>query len=88
MGWNAYQNRNEYKKLTLYHSTTELTSQPWSNCTLLLQNMSEEQELSTELGKLVSACPHVEQFELIGAGFRSAFSKRYISEEMQHFVPW
>ena len=54
----------------------------------MLQKVSEEQELSTELGKLVAACPHVEQFELIGAGFRSAFSKRYISEEMQHFVPW
>ncbi|XP_070210010.1 F-box/LRR-repeat protein 18-like isoform X2 [Littorina saxatilis] len=50
-------------------------------------NMSGEQELSTELGKLVSACPHVEQLELIGAGFRPAFSKRYISEEMKHFRP-
>jgi hypothetical protein len=50
--------------------------------------MSEDRELSTELGKLVAVCPHVEQFELIGAGFRSAFSKRYISEKMQHFQPW
>ena len=56
--------------------------------TVSVQDVPREQELSTELGKLVSACPHVEQFELIGASFRSAFSKRYISEDMQHSTSW
>ncbi|KAK7493220.1 hypothetical protein BaRGS_00015557 [Batillaria attramentaria] len=40
-------------------------------------NMTPEQELGNELGKLVSACPDVQHFELIGAGFRSACNKRF-----------
>ncbi|KAL8624102.1 hypothetical protein ACOMHN_036105 [Nucella lapillus] len=46
-----------------------------------------EEELSTELGHLVSCCPYVQNFELIGAGFRSCFSKRYNPDDMRHFVP-
>lgn len=39
--------------------------------------MSVEEELTSELGKLVRVSPNMESFELIGAGFRSACNKKY-----------
>ncbi|XP_025095319.1 uncharacterized protein LOC112564606 [Pomacea canaliculata] len=40
-------------------------------------HMSVEEELTSELGKLVRVSPNMESFELIGAGFRSACNKKY-----------
>ncbi|XP_076438503.1 LOW QUALITY PROTEIN: F-box/LRR-repeat protein 18-like [Babylonia areolata] len=78
---------NTRKRVLPIHNTSALSKRPRYGVQTPNLDVGEEEELSSELGKLVASCPQVQHFELIGAGFRSSFSKRYKPEDMRHFVP-